>query len=244
MKKLRYIAMAVLISGCAITKDITNVELVKYDDFDGTGNMIWGAGEPWGNYHPRYLNNHWVEPVITEGNAYFFPQYDPLNTPDGIIPYSTGKMYSFYKQKYGYWEAKVLINPGERMRSAFWMYGGSDQQYREIDVFEYDGTERSQKINLHYGKRVNSKSQQIGPINKKTLLPSEWRVYGFLWTPDKMEWYVDGKVVKRLTKKCILDWFADSDVEVRVLLSQDVLGPLPLLQGSMIVDYVHICELK
>lgn len=243
MKKL-LIILSITLSGCAVTHYIPDRTPDLYDNFDGTGNIEWKAGQPWGMYHPNNRRCYWTLPTITDGNAYFNPEINPKEFKEGIIPYSVGKMYTVDKMQYGYWEIRCFIQPAQGMRTAFWMWAGGGNDYREIDVFEYDHFSKEQKINIHYGERVNSRSLQIGPLRPKTLTPGQWQTFGFKWTPDCMDWFVDGRLVHRMDTKCILDWFNRPGIDVWTVISQDVIGPIdPVDPGYMIVDYVKYYEI-
>ena len=217
----------------------------------------WFVGENWDKgYHPGNPRCYWIRPDRILNGLYYRPWYIPKYIDDRLIPYAVGKINTYpFAQKYGYWEIMCKIELQEGLRHAFWGWAdkdktGRERGYREIDIFEIDGKDPRQKINIHWGKRENGKSQQIGPIKLRTLKPGTWQRFGFYWTPEFMEWYVgdeDGMVgrVVRLTNSKLLKWFNENETAIWTLIDQSVIGAIdPIESGSMTVDYCAIYKLE
>ena len=236
---INYLAM------CGIRKimymeGLIEVKLPPFDE--------WFVGENWAPeyspFHPNNFHCWWGPPLLMSNGMYLFK-------PWGILkhkrPYMVGKINTYpFAQKYGYWEINCKIELGKGLRHAFWGWAdedntGRERGYREIDFFEIDGTEGKQKINIHYGDRKNGKSEQIGPIKLRTLTPGKWQKFGFYWTPEAMEWYVDNKRVFRLSNKNIMKWFNENETAIWTLIDQAVIGVIdPIESGGMTVDYCKI----
>jgi hypothetical protein len=249
------IIMMITLCSCSITGrmgspevDMTDLELVRHDDFNTFD--WWGVGSNWGGWwvlsHPIKPCCRYVQPVVTDGVAIFQPRIEPK---DGY-PYAIAKINSYpFMQKYGCWTFRFKINQGHGTRHAIWGWADSNETpkppslYREIDFIEVDEYGKM-KINVHYGFRIKGKSEQIGPIYLNALKPGEWQVMDFKWTPDEMSWYVDGKRVYKMTNKRVLKWFNENPSGIWTMLDQDIIGPVGMHPGSMIVDYISIYRLK
>jgi beta-glucanase (GH16 family) len=122
--------------------------------------------------------------------------------------------------KYGYFEARCKTMDA-LVCNAFWLYDPLDPpaKYREgsfseeIDIFEVFGkpTESNPDLPQTYFTtvhRMNSpyvesivkiSKTEIPNRSKALLMPFEFKadfhVFGFLWTPAEMKWFVDGKEV-------------------------------------------------
>ena len=99
--------------------------------------------------------------------------------------------------KYGRVEARIRCPMGPGMWPAFWTHGDTwhvkpDYISGEIDILERWGSEPSNKITLYRapdppasaGVNVNGGTYPIDA--------SDWHVYAMEWTPEKIEFFVDG----------------------------------------------------
>ena len=107
-----------------------------------------------------------------------------------------------FTQQYGYWEARVKMPAGGVGLWPSWcLYTIGDKSglSEEVDIFEeYGGAYDSNKDggfgmrNGHWGKGPKPKNGSANvwpPVSKPWL---NWHVYGFLATPTKCAYYVDG----------------------------------------------------
>ena len=221
-------------------------ELEFHCDFKGDklDTEMFNVGEHWGKVHPRYLNTYWGEPSILKNVASFGTIKEPkvfkVGEQNVEIPYKCGKISSYksFKQKYGYWEAKCMVPVEKGVRSSFWLWGDGDgEPYREIDIFEVDGLEGKQKINIHYGDRKDGKSQQLKTWKLNSIIPGRWQRFGLNWEEDKIEMFVDGLKVFQLTNKKILDQLK---YDQWVVMGQDVIGEPNDKSLPMLVDYIRV----
>lgn len=126
------------------------------DDFEGKlDTNKWRYGQPWGNFHPEYLNQHYD----LKGKDTFISKFHGLvlrlrrrvlkvvqsdlpkwkhnkSLPSRfIIPYSVGLITSKKSWKYGWFSAEIKLPSGKNLWPAFWLCGENSWP-PEIDIFE------------------------------------------------------------------------------------------------------------
>lgn len=140
------------------------------------------------------------------------------NKVRGYDKFTTSSVKSKKRIKYGYFEARCK-SMNASVCNAFWLYDSLDPpaKYKEgsfseeIDIFEIFGkptkkeSERIFHANVHrfytpYVESIaNYKKTQLTNPKASVKMPfdfhADYHIYGFLWTPDEMKWYVDGKEV-------------------------------------------------
>ena len=107
--------------------------------------------------------------------------------------------------KYGYFEARAKLPLGHGIWPAFWMLGSNIDTAGwpicgEIDILEYVGKERNTVFNsLHtqasHGNTINTKKTKIDGIE------SGFHIYGIDWNKDKIDFFVDGKLLYSFNPK-------------------------------------------
>lgn len=136
----------------------------------------------------------------------------------GMDKYSTAIVKSKNRIQYGYFEARCKSMKAN-VCNAFWLYDplNADKKYREgsfseeIDIFEIFGKpgqpefDRVYWATLHRYETpyvesiVNKKKTKLEDYSKKIKMPYEfyddYHTFGFLWTAEKLQWYVDGEMV-------------------------------------------------
>lgn len=119
---------------------------------------------------------------------------------------------------FGYWEARIKFQDAPGMWSAFWLQsptmgnpiGDPATAGTEIDITEHRvrdnrGADISNKSvsNLHWdGYGSSHRSVGSGLVNNPTgpSLQGNFHTYGLLWTPDRYEFFIDGRRVWRTTQ--------------------------------------------
>jgi beta-glucanase (GH16 family) len=101
--------------------------------------------------------------------------------------------------QYGRFEARAKLPVGQGIWPAFWMLGSNIDQVGwplcgEIDILEYVGKEPDMVFtSLHtqdsHGNTINTKKTKIESIEEG------FHLYAIEWTPDKIEFFVDAKLV-------------------------------------------------
>ncbi|KAF0106454.1 MAG: licheninase [Hyphomonadaceae bacterium] len=184
-----------------------NYELVWADEFDQNGlptpnNWSYDTGlnkRGWHNREKQYYSQAKLENSRVEnGNLIITARRERLeNAPDfGGQNYTSARLVSRGKREftYGFIEARAKMPCGAGTWPAIWMLGnqGTWPAMGEIDIVE------------HVGKRPNETSSALHmtahhsshPIGAHISVPSacsEFHNYQVLWTPQKIEFFVDGQ---------------------------------------------------
>jgi beta-glucanase (GH16 family) len=139
------------------------------------------------------------------------------NRVRGYDKFTTSIIKSKKRVKYGYYETRCKsMKAGPS--NAFWLYDPLDapEKYREgnfseeIDIFEIFGKPAKKEVERQYFMTVHRQKTPYVETLVRSAFPLEnksaaitvpfsfyddFHVYGFLWTPEVMTWYVDGKEV-------------------------------------------------
>lgn len=184
-------------------------ENLKLNDF--LYNYSWvNENEP---YHPNKLLEYYDKTAVSElvnGTICIETKYEPKTFSNNItIPFKVGVLRSKNSYLFGYFEAEILLPYGEYLWPAFWLTG-KDTWPPEIDIIEaysknneYNDFKNLQ-TNVHYKKGVVSK--MIGSENHPlpTKLRNSYVKYGVLWEKDKIEFYYNGYLVRRVSDAEVL----------------------------------------
>ncbi len=119
--------------------------------------------------------------------------------------YATALLESLHLQQYGYFEIRSRAALS-KVNQAFWFYAWTPTGTREIDVFEMapasPGERHSLQTNLHVydgdPALENDHNRRSYPMTWEdpSFDPCDWHVYGLLWTPQVLRWYVDGRTIR------------------------------------------------
>lgn len=109
--------------------------------------------------------------------------------------YTAGRVMSWDKYQYGYFEIETLLPVGSCHFPAFWLHSSRDTEdpyYNEIDIMEvFGGMENRITTNVHY--RFNSKHiADTSPVSNTHI----YHVYAAEWTKSRIIWFVDGEIVR------------------------------------------------
>jgi beta-glucanase (GH16 family) len=139
------------------------------------------------------------------------------NRVRGYDKFTTSIIKSKQRIRYGYFETRCKsMKAGPS--NAFWLYDPLDapEKYREgsfseeIDIFEIFGKPAKKEVDRQYFMTVHRQKtpyvetlvRSAFPLENKSAVVTvpfnfydDFHVYGFLWTPDVMTWYIDGKEV-------------------------------------------------
>ena len=190
------------------------------ENFDGTqlNSKLWTPRFPWDGPQAGQLQRYAPENVtVANGVASFKVEkragHENNDPKLGSREYTSGLIQSYGKwtQLYGYFEARIKVPYVRGLWPAFWMMpdrgaaSGLDMWGRrdtakgamEIDIMEIIsewGPGRN-SVATHwdgYGadhKHWGTTQIYFGPT------PDGYHVFGLLWEPGKLTWYVDGKKV-------------------------------------------------
>lgn len=111
----------------------------------------------------------------------------------------------------GKFEARIKLPGDYGLWPAFWLYGEYEGDYNEIDVFEAYTSTRSFNSNYYYAshggysKAYNCMRRNIKTINKKLNLSFDslttgFHTYTLIWDEDKIQWLIDGKLIRQVAR--------------------------------------------
>lgn len=142
------------------------------------------------------------------------------NDVRGFNKFTTATVKSKKRIRYGYYEARCKSMKAG-VCNAFWLYDPLDPPKKyvegniseEIDIFEVFGKPAAQNAERTFFGTVHrmctpyveaiANRKQAPVTNKETKVKvdfdfwADFHVYGFLWTPTEMVWFLDGKEVWR-----------------------------------------------
>ncbi|WP_317899111.1 glycoside hydrolase family 16 protein [Aurantibacillus circumpalustris] len=123
--------------------------------------------------------------------------------------FSAGEIDSKEKFSHGKFEMSCKLPRAKGVGSSFWTYGAPPSN--EIDIFEF---ENEYKL---FGQYDENKLSKVQRMNSRTDLDNngtiedcpnsytgidyskDFHVFTLIWTPQKLEWYVDGVLKRRST---------------------------------------------
>lgn len=157
----------------------------------------------------RTINPHWPghkhervdkEAVSIKNNMALLPLRE---TDIDKKIYASAMIESNRLQQYGYFEIRARAAPS-RSNQAFWFYAWTPIGTREIDVFEIAPKHAPQELhtNLHVYNGDPSLENEHNRLSfpfdwvNSAFNPTDWNVYGLLWTPDLLRWYVNGAIIR------------------------------------------------
>jgi beta-glucanase (GH16 family) len=118
---------------------------------------------------------------------------EPADIRDGPlrnVAYSSGVITTRgrFAQRYGYFEMRARWTGGKGLWPAFWLLPASGKWPPEIDILEAHGDKpRTAFHALH-----STKQPSMGRTTTTGAAQSEFHRYGVLWTPTRIDYYVDG----------------------------------------------------
>jgi hypothetical protein len=135
-------------------------------------------------------------------------------------PVTTAAIITKAKFKYGYLEMRCKAADGP-VSSSFWTTGKDG----EIDVFEHFGDNPGNPNSAHryhtsfhdwrkgsptFGKRIWENDHRLG-----FKVAENFHVYGLDWTPDRLGIYLDGRLIRTVTKQELGDkWIATNEQKI------------------------------
>ena len=201
------------------------LEQVFSDEFNGQGldgEKWWDFNPEWYGRKPGYFSRENV--TVKDGKLCLTAKVQKPeevtveNKVRGYDKFTTSTVKSKKRILYGYFEARCKSMKAS-ICNAFWLYDplNPPAKYKEgsfseeIDIFEIFGKPAKKEYDRVYCTTVhrfytpyvesiaNAKQTSLPKKAMKQKLPfdfhADFHVYGFLWTPTEMKWFVDGKEV-------------------------------------------------
>jgi len=118
---------------------------------------------------------------------------EPANIRDGPlrnVAFSSGMIStrSNFTQKYGYFEMRARWSGGKGLWPAFWLLPASGKWPPEIDILEAHGD----KPRVGYQSLHSTVQAAITKTVPLSGAADQYHRYGLLWTPQTLDYYVDG----------------------------------------------------
>ena len=220
LRLLGVIVSAVVVAACQFSlprgeAGPGDLGTVTFDDeFDGPAGSPpdphhWApdvGGTGWGNDELQYYTR--TGNTYLDGAGNLVLEADRADGPFqcwyGTCDYISGKLTTKYKfsQRYGVFEARIKGAVGVGLWGAFWMIGidideAGFPEAGEIGVVETLG-DRPRDIEQH----VQAPGLRWGDEH---VLPAgqsfgDWHIYTVRWTPDRIEWLVDGLSTRSISR--------------------------------------------
>lgn len=145
-----------------------------------------------------------AKPENLINQCYNIWEVNKVNTYCENFYYSAGEIRTKEKFSHGKFEISCKFPKGKGLGMAFWTYGYDNQN--EIDVFEYenetnifnkydeDKLSRVHKMNSRTDYENDGVMEDCSTDYKGEDISDGFHVFSVIWTPHKLEWYVDGKL--------------------------------------------------
>ncbi|MEM1358183.1 MAG: family 16 glycosylhydrolase [Bacteroidota bacterium] len=236
--------------------------LIWSDEFDGTSldetNWSYQLEDGcniglcnWGNNEAQWYTKENLE--VTNGVLKIHARREQI----GGKGYTSARINSKNKRdfKYGYFEARMKLSPGQGLWPAFWMlptdevYGGWPQS-GEIDIMEWAGNRPDRLYGtLHYGQPFpNNSFTGVELFLQNKAWSDEFHTFAVEWVENKITWFVDGYPYGTLRPGNLSPERWPFDQEFHFLLNLALGGTFggPInanaVPASMEVDYVRVYD--
>lgn len=249
LKKIIPITLSLVLLNCGPSEKEIEVNgnryrLTFYDEFDGNGLDI----EKWGY---RTDSKHWSTQLpanleVKEGFLYLHLKKEKSMGKD----YTGAGVISKDTFKYGYYEASLKVPKGSGWHTSFWLMrtdgsGGTESSKAtiEIDILENDSKDTlGYKANLH--KWIDGHINYGGEHIEAQKLNEEFQVLSCEYTPEYINYYLNGKKVKTTD----ISEIPQGDLNIWLTSIASHLGQTEFVDDSKlpsyaVFDYVRFYEL-
>jgi hypothetical protein len=156
----------------------------------------------WDKKANGYITENWYDgnTTVTASQGITVSESEWGNWHAGSL-FSVDPTWAGFTQQYGYWETRVKMPAGGiGIWPSFCLYSiGGEKLNEEVDIFEEYGGAYDANKDGGFGMRNGNwgdgpkegKANVWPPVSKPWL---NWHVYGFLATPAKCGFYVDGQL--------------------------------------------------
>ena len=209
--------IALALSACAAAAPPASApgasrQLLFSDEFDGTAldRSKWQVigMDFWVNDEQQAYVDRPDVLAVRDGSLVLTPRYAPgIDThPRRKADFIAGRIESKGKFDftYGRAEARIRMPDAVGVWPAFWLLGnGPWPTTGEIDVMEYIGEKGWTGVAIH----GPGYSGETPFVDRFYFPPGEdatgWHVYAAEWTPDTVEFYLDGRLTYRVTRAMV-----------------------------------------
>ncbi len=167
------------------------------DEFSGDA-MDWDTWKSDASAPGHILSSRWPENAeVHDGNLYLVNRREERAGKS----WTSGSVWvkpEVFRQAYGYWEARYKISAASGVNNSFWMITNSKQVTDPKQQFELDINEGHypNKVNTNYHSWFTGDRIQYSETYKSQYdLSADYHTYALEWSPDKLIYYFDGKVI-------------------------------------------------
>jgi beta-glucanase (GH16 family) len=235
------------------------------DEFNGKGAL---SSQKW-DYEIGYVRNNELQYYTKDlknirqrnGNL----EITVVKEPKTLIGHKYGESASFdytsgspitlgkFDFTYGKIEGRFKVPVGKGLWTCFWMLGVSHHEIGwpkcgELDIFEHINSENMVHGTAHWAD-VNDKHTRKGSTFKDIDV-TQWHVYSIVWSPEKIEWFVDDKKFHELDIKDGVNSTHEYHKPHYILINLPIGGSWPgspdettVLPATLYCDYVRVYQL-
>lgn len=246
---------------------IAGKELVFDDDFNGTtlNGSHWTTCYDWrlptetgctngGNFEEEWYTSNQV--AVQNGDLVITAIKSPIDVSvqkqaktfeyqSGMINTGSGSTNGTVKWAgaYGYYEARMKFQAGQGIWPAFWLLPINKQWPPEIDAMEFIGNKPNQVLQTVHWQDASGPEKSAAVISNATDYSGGWHTYGVDWEPNRIDWYIDGKLTRSYTGPNIPNTPMEIIINLAIggLLpgSADKTTPFP---NQLLVDFVRVYQ--
>jgi hypothetical protein len=150
-------------------------------------------------------NNVFIEDSILKLKAKLLPYSLPCTNPNYdttiFYPYTSGFVISNFSFRYGYVEIMCNLPTDLGLNPCLWMYGDSPERDDEIDVFEKDLSENSNKVllqNFYRGAHHPPQHKTSQQFTFTTPFVGINRIFAVEWLPEEINYYINGELISSI----------------------------------------------
>ena len=236
-------------------------DLVWGDEFDGDrggapnlSNWTFDVGGGgWGNRELQTYTDSRINSFL-DGNG--FLAIRAVRGQDGKYTSARLKSLGRIEFSYGRIEARIRVPSGQGIWPAFWMLGTDIEragwpECGEIDIMESIGREPSRVYGGVHGPGYSGGNSLTGQIVLPAgeRLADRFRVFSAVWTPDRVEFYLDSTLFHRVSLADVGSERWRFQKPFFILLNVAVGGDWPgapdgttSFPQDMLIDYVRIYQ--
>ena len=163
------------------------------ENFDNMDRSFWYVSDGWNN--GPHQNCTWSKKLakVEDGQL----QLGFQEGKAGDRNYSCGEIQTKGRYRYGTYEARIKSAPGSGLNSAFFTYiGPTDKKpHDEIDM-EVLGKNSSQ---VQLNQYISAKGGNEKLVDVAGGADTEFNDYAFTWEPERLRYYLNGKLVHEVT---------------------------------------------
>ncbi|NJC08771.1 family 16 glycosylhydrolase [Polymorphobacter fuscus] len=164
-----------------------------FDPFDRIDNSRWYISDGWvnGNWH----GCTWAKSNLVIRNGIL--QMKLTKAPNPLRAYKCAEIRTHGSHGYGLYEVSMRTAAGAGLNTAMFTYSGRPLTpiHDEID-FEFLG-KSPRDVQLNYYVAGRGGHESIASVGSNAS--AAFHTYAFEWTPTALTWYIDGRLVRRVT---------------------------------------------